>query len=162
MVWLLCIAGLVLSAISFSGTWFVAGAAVLAHFLNSDGSPGWWLVGAMFAVSALVEVAEAWSGSWGVKRRGGSNLAGFAALIGGLIGMVLGAFIPVPVMGSIIGMLIGSFVPAYVVEVIRLKHRGKAAEIAFGAVVARILVIVLKVAVTLGMIAVLIFDAIIH
>ena len=53
------------------------------------------------------------------------------------------------------GMLVGSFACAFAVERYRLKHSGQAARIAWGAVIARLLVILLKVAATLGMTVVL-------
>jgi hypothetical protein len=53
--------------------------------------------------------------------------------------------------GSLVGMLIGSFALAYAVERRRLNDGPQAAHIARGAVLARLLMIFLKVAVTLGM-----------
>lgn len=48
-------------------------------------------------------------------------------------------------------MLAGGFLAAYAVERHRLKSHGQAATIAWGTVTARLLVLLLKVAVTLGM-----------
>ena len=106
-------------------------------------------------ISGLVEVAEALAGSWGVTKRGGSRLAGFAAFADGILGLVAGSFIPVPVVGSLAGMLAGSFGLTYLVERRRMARAADTAHIARGAVVARVLVIFLKVAATLGMIAAL-------
>lgn len=150
-VWALCLVGIVASAISFSGTWFVVGAAALASLISRTGDPGWWAVLVFALISALAEGVEALAGAWGVKRRGGSSMAGLAALVGGLIGMFLGAFIPILFLGSLIGMLVGSFTLAYAVERNRLKHSGQAASIAWGAVIARLLVILFKLGATLGM-----------
>ncbi|MBU0679103.1 MAG: DUF456 domain-containing protein [Verrucomicrobia bacterium] len=146
---LLCLGGIVLSCLSISGTWLVAVGALLGLFIVHDGSPGPWTVVVFLLISVLVEVVEALASAWGVKRQGGSNLAGFAALAGGLVGMIVGT--PVPVIGSLIGMLIGSFLCAYLVERHWLKKKEHAVKVAWGAVVARLLTVLVKVVATMGM-----------
>jgi len=94
------------------------------------------------------------AGHWGVRRRGGSRLAGFAAMGGGLLGLVLGSMI-LPVIGTFLGMLAGSFGLAYVVERHRLQASAPAAHIATGAVLACVAMLMLKVAVALVLVAVL-------
>lgn len=147
----LCMAGLVLSAVGISGTWLVVGATALAVWLCDGPFPTWGVVAAMAGMSALVEVAEWTAAHWGVRRRGGSRLAGFAATAGGLIGALLGFLIPIPLIGNLIGMLAGSFGLAFLVERSRLRHDGRAARIATGAVLAALAVVFLKTATTLGM-----------
>ncbi|MBM4143514.1 MAG: DUF456 domain-containing protein [Lentisphaerae bacterium] len=148
---LLCLAGVVLSAFSVSGTWLVAGAAALAALVR-EGFPGWGTVAVFAVISLLVEGAEAVAGAWGVKRRGGSGLAAAAAVLGGLLGLLLGTLIPVPVAGSLLGMIVGSYALAFAVEARRLRNAEQAASIARGTVLARLAVILLKLAATLGMI----------
>jgi len=152
-VWGLCGAGLILSCLSFSGTWLVALGALLAAWLSGASFPGWWTVAGFVLVAVLVDVAESMAGIWGVRKRGGSGLAGLAALVGGLLGLFFGGMIPVPLIGNLIGMMIGSFALVYAVERYRLKRSSPAVQIAMGAVVARVMVVLLKVTVTLGMIA---------
>jgi len=147
---LLCLVGVGLSCVSISGTWLVVAATVIAAFAREDAFPGVWTVVVFVGMSLLVEVAEALAGAWGVRRRGGSHAAGVWAVLGGLLGMVLGTLIPIPVVGSLIGMMTGSFVLVFLVERRRLAA-DKAAGIAWGAVAARMAVILLKVVVTLGM-----------
>ncbi|NCC49673.1 MAG: DUF456 domain-containing protein [Spartobacteria bacterium] len=160
LVWILCLTGVGLSAVSFSGTWVVAGAAALLTLISRTGFPGWWMVALFLLISAAAEVFETLAGAWGVKKRGGSNRAGLAALVGGLAGMVIGGFlIPVLLLGSLIGMMAGSFAAAFLVERNRLRHDGQAASIAWGAVMARILVILFKLGATLGMIVYLAIGA---
>lgn len=151
---LLCLAGVVLSCIGISGTWLVVAATLVAAVVRGDAFPGWRTVIVFILLSGLVEAAEALSGAWGVRRKGGSRLAGVLAVVGGLGGMMLGALIPLPVIGSLLGMIVGSFGLVFLVERRRLTD-GQAAGIAWGAVIARILVILLKVMVTLGMAIVL-------
>lgn len=153
IVAVLCLVGVLLSCLSISGTWFVVGGALLAAVVRWGEFPGFWTVLGFVVVSVLVEVAEAFAGTWGVARRGGSALAGVAALVGGIVGLILGAMLPLPVLGPLLGMTAGSFGLVFVVERQRLKHSGQAANIAWGTVLARMLVLMLKVIVTLGMIA---------
>lgn len=156
----LCVAGLLLSCLSISGTWLVAAAAVLAALIRSDPFPGIWTIVIFLLISALVEVAEAVAGAWGVRNRGGSRVAGLAAVVGGLLGLALGSVIPVPLVGGLVGMLVGSFALVFAVERHRLQQLGRAANIAWGAVVARLLVVLVKVTATLGMAAYLLLGMI--
>lgn len=152
VVWLLCLAGLALSCVSLFGTWCVVAATAIALFLSPGPFPNVLTLVLFVILAALIELAEWAAGMWGVQRRGGSGWAGWAALVGGILGLILGSFfIPIPVIGSLLGMLILSFGSAFAVERYRLKHSGQAAHIAWGAVIGRLLVILLKVAATLGM-----------
>ena len=153
LVALLCLAGAVLSCLSLSGTWLVILAAIFAAFLSGDRFPGFWTPTIMIGIAVLVEGCEFMAVAWGIQKRGGSGWAGLAALAGGIAGLFLGTFIPVPLLGNLIGMLGGSFACAYAVERHRLQSHDRAAHIAFGAVIARLLILMLKVVVTLAMIA---------
>lgn len=148
---LLCFLGFILSCLSLSGTWLVFGASILVAWKRWPDFPGLPVLVLFLVLCIGVEVAEALAGAWGVQRRGGSRAAGWAALGGGFIGMVLGGFIPIPVIGSLIGMLAGSFGCAFLVEHARMKKADHAAHVATGAVLARVGVIFLKVGVTLAM-----------
>lgn len=150
VVVLLCLVGVAISCVSISGTWAVVLAAALACAIGNT-FPGLWTVVAFVVISGLVEGVEALSGAWGVRSRGGSRLAGVAALIGGLLGLVLGGMIPIPFIGNLLGMILGGFALAFAVEYRRLRRADSAAHIATGAVVARLLVTLLKLLTTLGM-----------
>lgn len=147
----LCLAGLFLSALGISGMWLVVGASAAALWLSSHGFPTWTEIIVLAAVALVVDMLEWSAGHWGVRRMGGSRLAGFAATCGGFLGALLGFLIPVPLIGNLIGMLVGSFSLAYLVERHRLQRSGQAAHIAVGAVLACLAVVFLKVSVTLGM-----------
>lgn len=149
---LLCLVALVLSCLSISGTWLVSLAAIIAAILRGFSFPGWATIVIFLLISAMVEILEAMAGAWGVKKRGGSGFAGFMAIIGGLLGMVAGSFIPVPLVGSLLGMMAGSFLLVFLVERKRLQKDSEAVHIAIGAVIARVLIVLLKVMVTFGMI----------
>ncbi len=152
---LLCLAGLVLSALTFSGTWLVLGATILAGWLRGPKFPGIVTIVIFVLLCITIDVAEWLAGAWGVQKRGGSKLAGLAAMLGGFAGLFLGNLIPIPIIGPLIGMLAGSFGLAYLVERNRLKKHDPALRIATGAVLARIAILLVKVTATLGMIAAL-------
>jgi uncharacterized protein YqgC (DUF456 family) len=154
----LCLLGTFMSCIALSGSWLIALAAAVAALLPGETMPGWGLVGGFLVISILVEVIEFGAGYWGVRKRNGSRLAAFVALVGGLAGMLLGTLIPIPVVGPIIGMVVVSFVLVYAVERRRLKASGQAAHIATGVVISRVAVILFKVGTTIGMSAWLLVD----
>jgi uncharacterized protein YqgC (DUF456 family) len=145
---LLCLTGLTLSLIGFSGTWAVFLAAVVTKF--SIGAPNTGTLVIFMLLCVVVELLEALAGFLGVQRRGGSKRAGFAAIVGGLVGAGMGsAFFPI--IGTFAGLLVGSFALAFLVEWVRLKHHAEAANIAIGALLARMVILFLKTVVTLFM-----------
>jgi uncharacterized protein YqgC (DUF456 family) len=148
---LLCFAGFILSCLSLSGTWIVLGASLLVAWKRWPEFPGLWTLSAFLLICILVEVMEALAAAWGVQRRGGSRAAGWAALAGGFLGMLLGGLIPVPMAGSLIGMLAGSFGCAFLVEHRRMKSTDHAARVASGAVLARLAILFVKIGATLAM-----------
>jgi len=151
VIGVLCLGGLGLSVLTLSGTWLVALAATVALLLPDATFPGGWTIILFLVLSAVVEGVEAVAGTLGVKRRGGSTAAGVAAFVGGLLGLFLGTFIPIPVAGSLIGMILGGFLLVFLVESRRLKQADKAAHIAWGSVMGRMFVMFVKVVTTLGM-----------
>lgn len=148
---LLCMIGIALSSLSLSGTWLVLMATGLISWVRWPDPPGWITLTAFFALCTLTELLEAVAGIWGIHKRGGSKATSVAALFGGLIGIGVGGFIPIPILGSLICMLIGSFFLAFWVEYRRLEQKDKATHIAFGAVIGRVSIILLKTAITLTM-----------
>lgn len=160
LVWVvvvgLCLAGVVLSVLTLSGTWLVVIAAGVAAVLLPREFPGLWTILAFVLVSGLVEGFEAIAGSWGVMKRGGSRMAGFLAAVGGLVGFFLGGIIPLPLVGNLVGMLALGFVLVYAWERRRLQQSEQAASIAWGSVLGRLAVMLVKVTATVGMAAYLI------
>ncbi len=153
---LICIGGLLMSCISLSGTWAVFLATGLVAWMRWPEFPGIRTLVVFLILCMGVEVLEALAGAWGVQKRGGSKAAGWAALGGGFLGMVFGTFIPIPIVGTLLGMVAGSFACAFLVEHSKMKKADHAAHIAFGAVIARLSVILLKVGITLAMIIALV------
>lgn len=151
----LCLGGLVLSALSLSGTWLVVAACALACWLSGPEFPGWITLVAFILVSLVIEAAETFAAALGIQRRGGTRWAGIGAVAGGLAGLLAGAWIPVPFVGPLLGLLIGSFWAAYAIEKRRLGCERTAAHIARGAVLARIAILLVKIVATLAMIVIL-------
>ncbi len=149
---ILCMVGAVLSAITISGTWLVLGASVILALIREDPFPGNGTLIAFFAVAAMVEIVEVTASMWGVKKKGGSTLAGLASIAGGIAGIFFGFAIPIPILGNLIGMVAGGFIAAYLVECHRLQNSEQAMQIATGVIISRLLVMFLKVIVTMGMI----------
>ena len=145
---LLCGIGVLISALAFSGTWLVLAATLITFFAAGVPSLGTLIAFTLLCITA--EVIEALAGYFGVQKRGGSKLAGLAALVGGLLGAVIGSGI-LPIIGTFLGMLAGSFALAFLIEWNRLKHHEQAAHIAWGTVWARLGVMFLKTLLTLGM-----------
>ena len=88
---------------------------------------------------------EAWIGFGFAKRYGGSNRAGWGALVGGLTGAVVG--VPVPVIGSVIGGFVGAFVGAALFEYTRARRSDVAARAGWGAVLGRAAAAAVKMAI---------------
>lgn len=157
---LICLAGFLLSCLSLSGTWLILAASGLLSWYRWPEYPGIGTIAVLLLIAIGVEVMEALAAAWGVARRGGSKAAGWAALGGGFLGMILGGFIPVPVFGSLIGMLAGSFTCAFLVEHARMQKADHAVHVATGAVMARLSIIFLKIAASLLMICILVIGII--
>lgn len=152
---LLCFIAFILSCLSLSGTWLVLATTGLLTWYRWPEFPNIATIIVFILLCIGVEVAEAFAGAWGVQKRGGSKMAGVAAMLGGFLGLILGSFIPIPIIGNLLGMLISSFGCAFLVEQNRLKKTEHAAHIATGAVLARLAVIFLKVGITLLMTVIL-------
>ncbi|MEE9368293.1 MAG: DUF456 domain-containing protein [Pontiella sp.] len=148
---LLCLIGFILSCLSLSGTWVVLAATGLVAWSRWTQFPGIKTLIVFLLLCIVVEVIEAMAGTWGVAKRGGSKAAGWAALGGGFLGMLLGGLIPIPIIGNLVGMIAGSFGCAFLVEHSKMKKASHAAHVAIGAVLAQLGVIFLKVGITIAM-----------
>lgn len=145
---LLCLIGLLLSTLAFSGTWMVLLAALVTKI--SIGFPNLGTLIVFVLLCIVTELLEALAGFLGVQKRGGSKRAGIAALIGGLVGAGIGTGF-FPILGTFAGLLLGSFGAAFLAEWLQLKHHGQAAHIAWGTVWARLAVLFFKTTLTLSM-----------
>ncbi len=141
--------GLGLTALGLPGLWLfllVVLGVKLAHL-----APALTWLAVLIAVG-LVLLAEGveWVASirW-TTRHGGSSKAGWGALIGGIIGAMVG--LPIPVLGSVIGSFFGSFLGALLVELSASRDYAKAGQVAWGALLGRIVATTMKIG--LGVVA---------
>lgn len=126
------LAGLVIVPLGFPGIWVMIGVLTIAAALD-EVAPLTLLF--LVAFGVLAEIAE-----WVIVKKtsaryGASNRAFWGAIVGGLIGIVVG--LPIPVVGMLAAGILGTFVGAAVValwETRRLRPSGRAA---WGAVVGR-------------------------
>jgi uncharacterized protein YqgC (DUF456 family) len=129
--------------LGLSGQLLLPAAAALWLFLPvdpaSDPFTGNQVI-AMTAVALLAEALEAISGVIGGKKAGGSRRAAWWAFFGGLG-------------GALLGTLIGTFLGAYFAEHSLEKPRDHSARVGTGALIGRIIGILVKGAVSVGMFA---------
>ena len=160
LVGVLCLIGIAASVLSLSGTWLVVAATVLSAILRYPSFPGIATIIIFIVISILVEVMEFFAGLWGIQRRGGSTWTGIAAVAGGIIGLMAGSLIPLPILGNLIGMLAGSFLLAFAVEYHRQQKMNQASHVAMGALFGHLIMMLVKVSITLGMVATLLLGMI--
>lgn len=142
----------------------VLGLAAMAAglFMVPLGLPGNWLMLAVLAVGtvagrvdpltlailagvvAAAELAEFLLVRSASARYGGSSRAFWGAIVGGLVGVAVGA--PIPVVGSLAAGVAGTFLGAAAVTLWRTRRPGEAARVGWGAVVGRALSAAVKTA----------------
>jgi uncharacterized protein len=129
------LAGLALVPLGLPGLWVMVLAFLTYAWVTGFASVTLTLVVAVVGLAVLGEIVEAWVGFKFAKRYGGSNRAGWGALLGGLVGAAVG--VPVPVLGSVIGGFIGAFVGAALFEYTNARRTGVALRAGWGAVLGR-------------------------
>ena len=141
VILVLMILAVLLIPLGLPGLWVLA---VLVGIGAWIGEVSTWVVAVAFALAALAELAE-----WLIVRQmnlryGGSPRAFWGAIGGGVIGVLVGA--PIPVVGSIVAGFLGSFLGAAVVTYRELGDLDAARRVGWGVVVARTFAVGLKVA----------------
>src|SRR6266436_1384614 len=93
-------AWLALDLVGLPGNWLIIVGTLLVAWLR-PGMFGFWTLVAAVALAAAGEVLELFSGVWGAQKGGAGRRGSAGALLGGLIGAIMGTFLfPVPVFGS--------------------------------------------------------------
>jgi uncharacterized protein YqgC (DUF456 family) len=127
---------------------FVGG--VLHTFLRPESAMSWWGIGVMALLLALSFVVDFASGALGTKHFGGSRWGVTGVVIGGLVGLFFG--LP----GLIIGPVVGGFLgERYVAR----KEFHPALRATWGTVVGTTVGMVVRVGISVAMIAVFFLDA---
>lgn len=142
--------GLLLIPLGIPGLWVMVAALVAAALL---GAPmGWGTVLALALVAAAAEVAEFLAVKLASDRYGGSSRAFWGAIVGGVLGALVGT--PVPVAGTLLGLLVGTFAGAVGVAWLDSRDAGKAVRVGWGAVLGRAVAAAAKTAAGLAIMAV--------
>ena len=144
VVLILCeIAAIAIAALSFPGPLAASICCLVYVLLSPEPIFQWWHLGIFFALSVFSELFDVLSSYWGARAFGkASRLAGISSIVAGLVLAFFGTLI-LPVVGTIIGALAGAFLGAYIVEA--ATDRKKGLKIAFGAMLARLFAMVLKI-----------------
>src|SRR5205807_428207 len=95
------ILGLLLVPLGLPGLWVMVAGIVGYGWLTDFRSVGVATIGAVLGLAFLGEIVEWWLGFRLARTLGGSRRSAWGALVGGMVGAVLG--VPVPVGGSVIG-----------------------------------------------------------
>lgn len=131
---------LLLIPIGIPGLWIMVG-LVAAGWVAGEVSVGIFLV--LLAVALAAELAE-WVSVDRVGRRfGGTSKTFWGALIGGAVGAVAGA--PVPVAGSIAGAFLGTLGGAILATWLETRQLAGSVRAGWGALLGRALAVAIKV-----------------
>jgi len=139
------LAGIALALIGLPGTWMILLVGVIVEFV-SPGTFSWWTIGVGGALAIGAEIAEFVAGAVGAKKAGGSKRAITMAVVGGMVGAIVGTFtIPVPVVGTIAGAAIGSGACAMFAEMtVDGRTVAEAGKVGGGAAIGRTLATIFK------------------
>src|SRR4029077_21088230 len=86
----LCVIGLAMIPLGLPGLWVMVGGILAYGALTGFRSVGVATIAIVLGLAFLGEIIENWIGFRYAKRYGGSTRSGWGALIGGLIGAVIG------------------------------------------------------------------------
>src|SRR5260370_2780376 len=100
------VVGLLLVPLGLPGLWIMVGGILLYAGLTEYRSVGVVTMLVVLGLAFLGEIVEWWIGYGMTRRYGGSRRAGWGALIGGIVGAVVGG--PGPIVGSVVAAFVGS------------------------------------------------------
>jgi uncharacterized protein len=129
---LIMLVALLLVPLGVPGLWIMVAVLGVGVWL---GEVGWLLLIVCAAVAAAAELAE-----WVIldrmnARYGGSRMAFWGAIIGGIVGVFVG--MPVPIVGSVLAGFLGSFVGAAAATIYETRHVESAARVGWGTLLGR-------------------------
>ncbi len=137
--------GIALALIGFPGTWLILLTGVIVEFVRPE-TFSWWTIGAGGLLAIAAEISEFAAGAVGAKKAGGSKRAIWMAVLGGMVGAIVGTFvIPIPIVGTIAGAAIGSGACAMLAEMtVDGSTIAGAGKVGGGAAIGRTLATVFK------------------
>ena len=154
---LVMLVGLFIIPFGLPGLWIMIAVVAYGVFV---GKVAWWTLAVLLVLGIIAEVLEFVAVKKLSDRHGGSTLAFWGAILGGLAGAVIGA--PLPVIGSLVGGVIGTFAGAALVTAFEQRELGRSAmRVGMGAAIGRAVAVGLKVAVAVVVLVVGMFAFII-
>lgn len=122
------LAFLAVTAATFPGNWMMVALAVGVRFWRPE-IYDWPVLVAAFCLAALGEWLEFITSAKHVKKSGGTRAGGWGAILGSMVGMVVGQMlIPVPIVGLLIGAAGGAFAGTMLFEKLGGKSLGDASR----------------------------------
>ena len=146
-----------LTALGLPGAWALLAGMSIWKSLDPALPLSWTGIGIAFLLAVIAEVIEFGLASRYTTKYGGSRRAGWGAIIGGIAGAIVG--VPIPLLGSIVGSFLGAFLGALVAEYTMHQRHDQAGRVAWGALVGRVFATAAKIALSLVLAVILVFDA---
>lgn len=136
------LAGLFIIPFGLPGLWLMIAVVAYGAFA---GEIAWWVLALLVVFGAIAELLEFLAVKRLSDRHGGSTVAFWGAIGGGLAGAILGA--PIPLLGSVIGGIAGTFAGAALVTLYEQRDLAPAMRVGMGAAAGRAVAIAIKIAV---------------
>lgn len=155
LVLVVTVIGIGLTVIGLPGNWLIFFIALGYGYLESFVYMNHTVLLILFGAVLAGELVEFVAGALGAKKENASNRAVLAAFIGGIAGGILGTGI-MPGLGSIAGAVGGSFAAGYLAEYAATGNSEKAGRVAKSIVVGQALGLIFKLAMAIGMVALII------
>jgi uncharacterized protein YqgC (DUF456 family) len=148
--------GLFLVPLGLPGNWLILGIAILKAFLNDfqDLTLSWILL--LLILALIGEAIEFLLGVYVAKRYGASRWGMFGAFFGGVMGGIIGTPLLFPGIGTMVGAFVGAFLGAFSLEYLYRLKSGASYRAGIGALIGRLLAIVLKLEVGIAMVLIII------
>jgi uncharacterized protein len=135
------VAALLLTPLGVPGLWIMVAVLALGTW---GGAVGVLVLGTAIVLAAAAEVVEFLIVDRLNVRYGGSRLAFWGAITGGIAGVIVG--MPVPIFGSVVAGFIGSFVGAALATLYETRRVEAAARVGWGTLLGRMWAAAAKVA----------------
>lgn len=141
-----------LNIFGMPGNWILAAMGAGWVYFHPEGSLGWWMIGGLFALAAVAEIAEFILQSWSAKKFGATGRGNW----GGIFGAIAGAIICAPLffgLGALPGALAGAYLGCLLIEMLGNRPFSEAAQAAKGAFFGKSLGLTLKLSMGMAMLA---------
>jgi len=149
LVLILMMGSLLLVPLGLPGVWVMV---LILLGMTVAGTVSWTTWGILAALATLVEVGEFLLVKEMGDRYGGSSRAFWGAIVGGVLGALVGS--PVPLLGSLVAGVAGTFAGAAAVTLWETRSWEDASRVGWGVSVARIFAVGMKTAVGIMVIVV--------